>query len=61
MIAVAALAVYLAWLVLAFGLRSLIQAHRTGHAGWHPPGGQPATVTHPLLSAYWLLCRAAYD
>jgi len=43
-IAVAALAVYLAWLVLAFGLRSLIQARRTGDAGWRPPGGQRGSL-----------------
>lgn len=44
MIAVAALAIYVAWLVLAFGLRSLIQARRTGDTGWRSPGGQPGSL-----------------
>ncbi|MDG4807601.1 isoprenylcysteine carboxylmethyltransferase family protein [Micromonospora sp. WMMD1120] len=44
MIAVAALTVYVAWLVLAFGLRSLIQARRTGDAGWRSPGGKRGSL-----------------
>jgi hypothetical protein len=43
-IATATLIVYLLWLALAFGLRSLIQARRTGDAGWRPPGGRPGTL-----------------
>jgi hypothetical protein len=41
-IATATLIVYLLWLVLAFGLRSLIQARRTGDAGWRPQADAPA-------------------
>jgi protein-S-isoprenylcysteine O-methyltransferase Ste14 len=43
-IAVMALVIYLVWLVLAFGLRSVLQARRTGDAGWRSPGGRPGSL-----------------
>ncbi len=42
-----ALVLYAAYLVLAFGLRSLIQLRRTGSTGFHGLGGRPG-------SAEWL-------
>ncbi|MEV0453874.1 methyltransferase family protein [Catellatospora methionotrophica] len=44
MIAGAALAVLLLWLLVAFGVRSLLQLRRTGEAGWRSPGGQRGTA-----------------
>jgi len=40
-ISIAALTLYVVWVALAFGLRSLIQARRTGDACWRSPGGRP--------------------
>jgi protein-S-isoprenylcysteine O-methyltransferase Ste14 len=45
--AVASLALYLAYLAVAFGIRSLIQLRRTGSTGFHGVGGRP-------LSAEWI-------
>jgi protein-S-isoprenylcysteine O-methyltransferase Ste14 len=44
MIALTALAVLLLWLLVAFGLRSIVQRRRTGDAGWRSPGGQRGTL-----------------
>lgn len=44
MISLAALGLYVAWLGLAFGLRSLIQARRTGDTGWRFAGDRPGTA-----------------
>lgn len=44
MIAWAALAVLLLWLLVAFGVRSIVQWRRTGDAGWRSPGGQRGTL-----------------
>jgi protein-S-isoprenylcysteine O-methyltransferase Ste14 len=44
MITIAALMLYLAWLAVAFGLRSIIQRRRTGDAGWRSPGGRPDSI-----------------
>lgn len=45
--AVAALAIYVLYLIVAFGLRTLIQIRRTGSTGFHGLGGRPG-------SAEWL-------
>jgi protein-S-isoprenylcysteine O-methyltransferase Ste14 len=42
-ISAAALVAYLLGLGLAFGVRSLVQARRTGDAGWRSPGGKPGS------------------
>ncbi len=39
-----ALAVYVAYLALAFGLRSLLQRRRTGSAGFHGVSGRPGSA-----------------
>lgn len=39
-----ALALYVAYLGLAFGLRSWIQWHRTGSSGFHGIGGRPGSA-----------------
>lgn len=42
--AVGALVIYLVWALLAFGLRSLVQWHRTGDTGFRGAGLLPRTV-----------------
>lgn len=42
--AVLALALYVLYLALAFGLRTLIQLHRTGSTGFHGLGGRPGSA-----------------
>jgi protein-S-isoprenylcysteine O-methyltransferase Ste14 len=42
--AVLALALYAAYLALAFGLRTLIQVRRTGSTGFHGLGGHPGSA-----------------
>ncbi|GAA3970524.1 isoprenylcysteine carboxylmethyltransferase family protein [Actinomadura viridis] len=42
--AATALALYLIWLALAFGLRSLLQRRRTGDAGFRGGGLRPGTL-----------------
>lgn len=44
MTATGTLVVYVLWLLLVFGLRSLIQTRRTGDAGWRSPGGRPGSL-----------------
>lgn len=41
--ATAALVLYLVYLLLAFGLRTLIQLRRTGSSGFHGLGGRPGS------------------
>lgn len=40
----AALAIYGVWIVLAFGVRSLLQLRRTGDTGFKGLGGRPGTL-----------------
>ncbi len=42
--AVAALALYLVWFVLAFGVRTLIHLRRTGDSGFKGLGGRPGSL-----------------
>lgn len=42
--AVAALVLYLAWFVLAFGVRTLIHLRRTGNSGFKGLGGRPGSL-----------------
>lgn len=42
--AVLAIALYLLYLALAFGLRTLIQLRRTGSSGFHGLGGRPGSA-----------------
>ena len=42
--AVAALALYILWFILAFGVRTLIAVRRTGDAGWRGLSGRPFSL-----------------
>ena len=42
--ALAALAVYVVWFLLAFGVRTLVALRRTGDSGWRGLSGRPLTL-----------------
>lgn len=62
MLTILALALFLAALVLVFGVRSWLHARRTGDHGWRDPGGRPGSLpwlTRVMTGAGALVAGAA--